>query len=113
MKMNQLLMVWETVLQNKQLLAKLSNVDVIAQCIKFDPSCLAVVSERDHINKQMSKAVVFWWAYLENLYDEKLTLLGFTAQVRPTYLKERRLQKMQELEAHIKGRYGPKMFEQI
>lgn len=46
MKVNKRLIGCATLLQDKQLLTNISNGDVLAQCIKYNPSCLAVVYTR-------------------------------------------------------------------
>ena len=55
---------------------------------------------------------MFRLADLANLYEERLTQLGSSfAQVHSTRLKNKLLQKMPELEAHLKGRDVLLMFE--
>ncbi|CAC5424982.1 unnamed protein product [Mytilus coruscus] len=61
--------------------------------------------------KNSEGSLVFRLADLPNLYEERLTELGSSAQVHFTRLKDKLLQKMPELEAHTKGRDVLLMFE--
>ncbi|VDI30863.1 Hypothetical predicted protein [Mytilus galloprovincialis] len=108
MKLNQRLVDCAKVLQNKQLLAKLSSGDVIAQEMTYHPSCFVAVYNRDineetnrdrkqeeNIKKETSSAelvtsifetqrnsdesVVFRLADHTNLYKDRLTKLGSPA----------------------------------
>ncbi|CAC5405122.1 unnamed protein product [Mytilus coruscus] len=62
--------------------------------------------------RNSEESVVFRLTDLANLYDEKLTQLGFsTAQVQSERLKGKVLQKMSKLKKHTKGRDVLFMFE--
>ena len=62
--------------------------------------------------RNSEESVVFRLADLANLYEERLAQLGSSsAQVPSTRLKDKLLQKMPELEAHLKGRDVLLMFE--
>ena len=55
--------------------------------------------------RNSEESVVFRLADLANLYEERLAQLGSSsAQVHSTRLKDKLLQNMPELEAHLKGR---------
>ncbi|VDH98295.1 Hypothetical predicted protein [Mytilus galloprovincialis] len=53
--------------------------------------------------RNSEESVVFQLADLANLYEERLTQLGSSAQVDSTRPKDKLLQKMPELEAHTKA----------
>ena len=55
MKLNQRLVDCTTVRQDKQLSAKLRSADVIAQEMKYHPSCLAVVYNREKSKKRQTR----------------------------------------------------------
>ncbi|CAC5368907.1 unnamed protein product [Mytilus coruscus] len=56
MKLNQRLVDCATPLQDKQLLAKLSSGDVIAQEMKYPPSCLAAVYNKERAKTRQTEA---------------------------------------------------------
>ncbi|CAC5422233.1 unnamed protein product [Mytilus coruscus] len=131
MKLNQQLVDCGTVLQNKQLFAKQSIGDRVAQEMKYHPSCLAIVynREREQRDKQRPNAVLCWlqtslklnekesvvclFLDLANL-DEKIDTTWFffyTCTLYALDMKEKCLQTMSELEAHTKDRDVLLMFE--